>query len=277
MTLTQSAISHIISAFEIELGFTLLYRNRSGVSITNEGEKIFQHALEILNGAELLRQEASSIIGVESGTLKIGCFPSIAANMLTDIILIYQKKYPKIDLKIFEGNYNEIENWVSSGIIDLGFSAISSKNLDFIPLFQDDLVVIVNENHPFSLRKEIYINEIESQSYIMSKSGCDVLLKQIFRESNVHPNIKFEIEDNNTILSMVSNGLGMSIVPQIVLDFKPLQLKSLKLLPRVFRTVGILLKSHEAASPASLSFVREVQSYLNNKGMIALNSTKVLY
>lgn len=264
LALTQSAISHIISSLEIELGFTILNRNRAGVSITNEGQKIFQHALEIVNKVELLKQEASSIIGIESGTLKIGCFPSIAPKILTDIILSYQKKYPKIELKIFEGNYNEIENWVSTGVIDLGFSAISPENLDFIPLFQDDLMVIVNENHPFSLREKIYINEIEAQSYIMAKSGCDVLLKQIFKENDVHPNIKFEIEDNNTLLAMVSNGLGISIVPKIILNFKQEQLKALKLLPRVFRTVGILIKSHETTSPASLSFIKEIQSYLSN-------------
>jgi DNA-binding transcriptional LysR family regulator len=104
---------------------------------------------------------------------------------------------------------------------------------------------------------------MESQPYIMAKSGCDVLLKQTFKENNVHPNVKFEIEDNNTILAMVSKGLGISIVPKMVLDFKSLQLSTLKLLPRVFRTVGVLLKSYKTASPASLSFIREVKSYLS--------------
>lgn len=263
LALTQSAISHIISALESELGFTLLYRNRAGVSITNEGQKIFCHALEILNKAELLKQEASAIIGVESGTLKIGCFPSVSAKILPNIILNFQEKHPKIDLEIFEGSYNEIENWVSAGVIDLGFSDISPANLDFIPLFQDNMVVIASEHHPFSLRKEVSINEMESQSFIMPKSGCDVQLKQIFKENNVRPNVKFELEDNNTILAMVSKGLGISILPEMILDFKPLNLNTIQLFPRLSRTVGVLLKSYKTASPASLSFIREIKSCLN--------------
>ena len=262
LALTQSAISHIISALEIELGFTLLYRNRTGVSITNEGQKIFQHALDILNKAELLKQEAAAILGIESGTLKIGCFPSISAKILPDIILSYQKKFPKIDLQIFEGSYSEIESWVSTGVIDLGFSAISPESLDFIPLFQDDMVVIVSEDHPFSLNEEISINEMESQSFIMPKSGCDIQLKQLFKENKVSPNVKFELEDNNTILAMVSRGLGISIMPEILLDFKSLPLNTIKLLPRISRTVGILLKSYKTASPASLSFIKETKSCL---------------
>lgn len=262
LSLTQSAISHIISSLEIELGFTLLYRNRSGITITNEGKKILQHALDILNKSELLKQEAASIIGIESGTLKIGCFPSVSAKILPNIILDYQRKYPKIELKIFEGNYNEIENWVSTGIIDLGFSAISLESLDFVPLFQDDLVVITSINHPFSLKDEIFIDEIDSESFIMPKCGCDVLLKQTFKKNNVHPNIKFEIEDNNTILSMTSKGVGISIVPEILLEFTSLKLKTIKLVPKLSRNIGVLLKSYKTASPASLSFIREAQTYL---------------
>lgn len=262
LALTQSAISHIISALENELGFTLLYRNRTGVSITNEGQRIFQHALDILNKAELLKQEAAAILGIESGILKIGCFPSISAKILPDIILSYQRKYPKIDLQIFEGSYSEIENWVSTGVIDLGFSASSPKSLDFIPLFQDDMVVIISEDHPFSLKEEISINEMESQSFIMPKSGCDIQLKQLFKENKVMPNVKFELEDNNTILAMVSRGLGISIMPEILLDFKSLPLSAIKLLPRLSRTVGILIKSYKTASPASLSFIKETKSCL---------------
>jgi DNA-binding transcriptional LysR family regulator len=261
LALTQSAISHIISSLEIELGFNLLHRNRAGVTITNEGQKIFQHALDLLNKSELIKQEAASILGIQSGVLKIGCFPSFSAKILPDIILRYNEKYPKIELKIFEGNYNEIEKWVSTGIIDLGFSAIPPETLDFIPLLQDDLVVIVNDHHLFSLREEISISEIESQSYIMSKSGCDVLLKQIFKENNVHPNITFKIEDNNTLLAMVSKGFGISIVPKMILNFKPLQLNVIKLSPRQFRTVGILLKSMKTASPASLCFIKGIKYY----------------
>lgn len=145
LSLTQSAISHIISSLEIELGFTLLYRNRSGITITNEGKKILQHALDILNKTELLKQEASSIIGIESGTLKIGCFPSVSAKILP---------------------------------------------------------------------------------------------------------------------TMTSKGLGISIVPEILLEFTSLKLKIIKLVPKLSRNIGVLLKSHKTASPASLSFIKEAQTYL---------------
>ena len=259
LALTQSAVSHIISALEIELGFILLHRNRAGVTITNEGQRIYEHALDILNKVEILKQEAAAIIGIESGVLKIGCFPSFSAKILPDIILSYQEKYPKIELEIFEGSYLEIENWVATGIIDLGFSAIAPENLDFIPLFQDEMVVVVSKNHPLALKEEVYISEMEAQSFIMPKAGCDVQLKQTFKESKVCPDIKFEFEDNNTILAMVSKGIGISIVPQMILDFEPVSLNKIKLLPRLYRTVGVLLKSHKTASPAFLSFISEIK------------------
>lgn len=260
LSLTQSAISHIVSALEAELGFTLLYRNRSGISMTTEGQKMYQHALDMLKKAELIKQEAAAIVGVESGILKVGCFPSLSANKLPDIIVNFQEKYPRIELKIYEGNYYEIEEWIAAGTIDLGFSAIPHESFDFIPLWEDEMVVIVSPDHPFSTRDTVSIEEIEAEPCIMPKYGCDVLIKQICKENNVHPSVKYEMEDNNTILAMVSKGLGISIVPKMVLHFGSFPCKPVRLVPRSFRTVGILLKSYEAASPASLAFIREVQS-----------------
>lgn len=259
LSLTQSAISQIISSLEEELGFNLLYRNRNGVILTNEGVKIYEYALDILNKAALIKQEAASILGMESGLLRVGCFPSVSSEILPDIILNYEKKYPNIDLKIFEGSYDEIEDWILSGTIDLGFSANLSKGLDFIPLWNDNLVLIANNTHPLSMKKSISIKDIESYPFIISKSGCDLLVKQIFRENNVNPNIKFEIENNHTILSMVSKGLGISIVPEMIIKFNSSSLNAMKLNPNYFRKIGILIKSYDTASPAALSFINELK------------------
>lgn len=258
LSLTQSAVSHIISALETELGFTLLYRNRAGISITNEGQKIYQHALDILNKVELIKQEAASIAGAESGILNIGCTPSVSAKKLPDLIVHFQNKYPRIELKIFEGNYFEIETWVTTGVVDVGFSVHPPGNLDFIPLWNDELVVIVHQNHPFYSRESVRIEEIQSQPFIMPKSGCDMLLKQIFKENDVRPDIKFEIEHTHTILSMVDRRIGISIVPEMAVDLAPSQISMVKLLPNSPRTIGILVKSQKAASPAAAAFIKEV-------------------
>lgn len=259
LSLTQSAISHVIASFESELGFTLLYRNRGGINLTAEGKRIFEYALDILNKTELIKQEARSVLGIESGVLKVGCFPSASSKILPDIILNYQKKYPKIDLEIFEGSYNEIETWISNGIIDLGFSATCPKGLEFIPLWKDNLIVITNKNHPLSLEEIISIREIESQPFIMPKSGCDLLIKAIFKENDIKPNVKFEIEDNNAILAMVSKGIGVSIVPEMALNFNTFELGAIKLSPEYFRKIGILTRSFNTASPAALSFIKTVK------------------
>lgn len=261
LSLTQSAISHVISSFENELGFTLLYRNRSGISLTAEGKRIFEYALDILNKTELIKQEARSILGIESGILKVGCFPSASSKILPDIILNYQKRYPSIDLEIFEGTYTEIEKWISDGTIDLGFSAICPKGLEFVPLWKDDLIVVTNKENPLGLKETISIKEIELQPFIMPKSGCDLLIKDIFKENDIYPNIKFEIEDNNAILAMVNKGIGISIVPKMALNFNTFKLEIIKLTPEYSRTIGILIKSFNTASPAALSFIQIVKEF----------------
>ncbi|WP_438447016.1 LysR family transcriptional regulator [Gorillibacterium sp. sgz5001074] len=261
LSLTQSAVSHIISSLESELGFTLLHRNRTGISATHEGSRIYQIALEMLCLAERIGQEASAITGLESGVLSVGSFPSFSAARLPDLIVAFRKKYPKIELKIHEGTYHEIEAWVSAGTIDLGFSALPPEGLEFIPLCQDELVLAVHPEHPFGNRDSVRIEELQSQPFIMPKSGCDAQLKTLFKEHQVAPDVTFEIEDHPTILAMVSRGIGLSIVPRMTLSFSPHPLRIVRFTPDSARTIGLLLRSRRSASPAAAAFIHEAAAW----------------
>ena len=83
---TQSAVSHCLDALEKELGFAVLKRSRAGVRLTNEGERLLPAVRSFLGAAEQLRQTASSIRGLESGTVRIGAFTSVAVHWLPPIL-----------------------------------------------------------------------------------------------------------------------------------------------------------------------------------------------
>ena len=78
--LTPSAISHAIAVMEEELGFALLKRSRAGIRLTGEGERMISPVRDLLGSAERLKQTASSIRGLESGTVRIGAFTSVAVH-----------------------------------------------------------------------------------------------------------------------------------------------------------------------------------------------------
>lgn len=124
LNLTQSAVSHAISSLEQELGLTLLIRNRSGVRLTSSGERLIPYFQGILQLKERLYQEIALIKGLVAGTVKLGVFSSVSIQWLPGMVKAFNSKFPHIEVKLYDGHYQEIEQWLATGQVDLGFVSL---------------------------------------------------------------------------------------------------------------------------------------------------------
>ena len=141
---TQSAVSHSIDALEKELGFAVLIRSRAGVRLTEEGERLMPAVRNLLSSAEQLNQTVSAIRGLESGTVRIGAFTSVAVHWLPTVLKEFQHDYPKVDFKLLNGDYHDVEQWLSDGSVDVGFVAMpSAVGCECIALMEDRLLAIL--------------------------------------------------------------------------------------------------------------------------------------
>ncbi|WP_262378548.1 LysR family transcriptional regulator [Bacillus pumilus] len=259
--LTQSGVSHNMAKLESELGIVLLHRNRNGLSLTDSGERVIPHIRQIIHHASLLEQEAALIQGMEVGSIKIGTFSSFSSKMLPQLIHRFTKKYPNIQVELYEGGYEEIEEWIASGTIDVGFLTQPSREFETIPLFQDELVVLMHEDHHFNTKKVIEVDSLHDESFIMPKAGCDLLIKKLLKERGVKPHVLFEIGDNNTLISMVQEGLGVTFIPTLIL---PPQMSHTKVIPletSVYREINLAFKSFKAASPSAKRWIEVVKDH----------------
>ncbi|MEH7495579.1 LysR family transcriptional regulator [Neobacillus niacini] len=261
--LSQSGVSHNISTLETELGIVLLRRNRNGISLTDAGERVLPYVRQLVHHAKLLEQEAALIQGIEVGSIKIGTFPSFSSRFLPGLIRNFINKYPGIQIELYEGGYDDIQDWIASGMVDIGFLTLPAREFDTIQLLKDKLFVLVPENHPLNTMKLVQVKSIHNESFIMPKAGCDVLLKTLFRENNVLPNVLFEIVDNNTIISMVQEGLGITILPEMVLPKNILYAKVIPLDTDLYREIGIAIKSFKQSSPSIREFIEIVKEHFN--------------
>ncbi|KEP25141.1 LysR family transcriptional regulator [Bacillus zhangzhouensis] len=260
--LTQSGVSHNIAKLESELGIVLLRRNRNGLSLTDAGERVMPHIRQIMHHAALLEQEAALIQGLEVGSIKVGTFSSFSSKVLPQLIHRFTESYPNIQLELYEGGYEEIEEWIASGTVDVGFLTQPSREFETVPLFQDELVVLMQENHRFHTKKMIEVDSLHDESFIMPKAGCDQLIKKLLKERGVKPHVVFEIGDNNTLISMVQEGLGVTIIPTLIL---PPQIPHTKVIPletTVYREINMAFKSFKAASPSTKKWIEAVKDHL---------------
>lgn len=262
--LTQSAISHAIASLEREYGFSILTRGRSGISLTSNGERLLKYMREMLRKNEQMMQEVSAINGIEVGTVRIGTFTSVSTQWLPGILKQFQDQYPAIEIKLLEGYYDEIESWIATGAVDLGFVSLpTTETLEAAALHQDRMMVIVTEDHPFSSNESVPISELAKETFIMPKTGCDNDIQRIFRKARFVPRVKYELGDDHAIIAMVQSGLGISILPEMILFRLPPNIRAIPLEGDHFRSLGIAVSSLAQMSPASRRFFDCVTSWVH--------------
>lgn len=252
--LTQSAVSHAITGLETEFGFQLISRSRSGMTLTREGTQLLPSIRSVLQDNEKLHQEASAILGVTAGTLCVGVFTSVSRHLLPQIIQTMDNLYPQVKIRLTEGNYEEIEEQTISGKLDCGFvNKFHSDQLKVTPLLKDRILCIVSPESALYDQLAISFDQIEQVPFIMPAFGGYHEVKRILAENHVHPNVRFELMEENAILAMVAHHLGISILPELVLPEDIAPLKAIPLETDSYRTIGLATGFHP--SPAAKQFV----------------------
>ena len=118
---TQSAVSKMISDLEQDWQVKLLTRNHSGIEISSDGMVLLPTIREIVKDYEDLNFAVSELHGVQSGTLRLGCFTSLAISLLPEILKDFHQTYPNIQIQLMTGEYYEISEWLRRGAIDCGY------------------------------------------------------------------------------------------------------------------------------------------------------------
>ena len=261
---TQSGVSHMIHALEEEMGFILLRRSRAGVALTESGARLLPAIRSILNANEQLCQIGSAIRGLEMGTVSVGAFSSVAVNWLPGMIRSFQVRYPNIEFKLLNGDYHDVEKWLSEGAADLGFLTLpTGLELETIPLVEDPLLVVLPAGHPLAEREQIAPEALAGEDFIglLESSGHDI--RRALDPYGIRPKIKFTTKDDYAILAMVEQGLGVSIMPRLLLaGVSRKRVVTRPLSSAVSRPIVLAAAPGGQLSPAAQSFSKHIVEWL---------------
>lgn len=263
MGYTQSGVSHILKSLETEFGFPLFIRTKQGVKLTKNAEMILPLVRSLLAHNEKLEQTINDINGLETGQLVIATFSSISVHWLPKIIHRFQEIYPGIDIDLMEGGTDDIVEWVEGDMADFGFmSKRHTKSLEWISLYEDPLMAILPFDDPHADKSFFPIGDFQDAEFIISAAGTDYDIHHALHTSKITPNIHFSSKDDGAIVSMVSNKLGISILPQLVIKTYREQIVSLPLEPYYSRKLGIAVKSKHDMTPAATKFAELTKKML---------------
>lgn len=269
MNVTQSAVSHTLDSLEKDLGFAVLKRSRAGVSLTGEGERLMPAVRSLLSSAEQLEQTASAIRGLDTGTVRIGAFTSVAVHWLPGVLKEFQTDYPNVNFRLLNGDYHDVEEWLSDGSIDIGFVNVPcALDCECIPLMEDRLLAILPLDSRFASYPKFPLVECETEPFISLLKSSDHDARRALEAAGVKPNVRFYTKDDYAIIAMVEQGLGMSIMPELLLKGRRDRLLTLPLIPEAKRTIGIAIAAGDRAGPATRRFADYVVRYVKKQAAL---------
>lgn len=213
-----------------------------------------------------LEQHAEDLRGLDTGLIRVATFTSVSEKWLPGMLKTFQEKYPRIEFELLPSNFNnEISDWVLHGQADCGFISLptpAEKYLDYWLLQRDQWKVILPCDHPLAGRQPFPPEALEQYPLILLDEGDDYEIQAIFDHYKVRPRIQYTVQQDQTILAMVSGGLGISVMEELML-YKCAYPLAASTLPKVFhRDIGICVKDKNALSHSTRAFIDHARHWV---------------
>ncbi|MFC6878332.1 MULTISPECIES: LysR family transcriptional regulator [Actinomadura] len=228
LRVAQPSLSKQIRALETELGASLFSRARGNITMTPAGEALLPLAKRILADVDTARLEVQELAGLRRGRVRLGATPSLCAGLLGDVLRRFHDAYPGIRLLVEEGGSRDLVRDLVRGSLDLALVILplhGDPPLDTTPILREHLVVASPAGTPGRVprRSHLRIEDLRNRPLVMFRSGYDLREATIgaCRAAGFEPRFAVEGGEMDAVLRFVEAGLGIAVVPSMVLAGRP--------------------------------------------------------
>lgn len=259
--ISQSSLSQQISKLEGELGVNLFVRTTRSVKLTPAGEEFVAHVKRIMSEVSEARRCICDYVSIVKGRLSLGIIPVIGYYNIPNLLATFKSNFPGIKLSLLEEQCEELLRMLLSSEIDAALvqRTISDIHLQYIPLVQDRMVVVVYDRHPFAARKSVELKELGNENLITTPpiSGHYYDFKNACHSIGIKPNIIVTCSQVRTILGLVREEVGITVLSSRVaaLDMTP-GLTAVPLMPAINRKIVLAVPRDVSLSPTLKVFVK---------------------
>jgi LysR family nitrogen assimilation transcriptional regulator len=264
LQLAQPSLSQHVARLEEELGVQLLIRTPRGVTPTESGQALANHARSILEALALAEQDVRHFAGEPRGVVSIGLPSSLSMVLSVPLAETVRNDYPKISLRLVEAMSGDIRSWLGESSIDLGFlyDVQQLRDLASRPLFEEQLYLVsAPDNWPHDAEKPISLTEAAKLPLVLPsrKHGLREMIERHARAKNLSLNVALEIDALTQIKALVARASAYSILAHAaVLD--EVEKGDLILVPihepEMIRVVSLVRNPNRVVTRASLEVER---------------------
>ena len=246
LSYSQSGVSRMIADLERDWDICLLERGRKGVRLTADGQQVMPFVEAVCEDQRRLRERVAEVVGAQTGLIVIGTFSSVATHLIPPAIERFTREHPGIEYELRMGDYSEIESWVADGLVDFGFLPYPPQepreDLAREVVATDELMAVVPQGHELAAREAISLDELAAEPFILLERGSDNEISPLFETAGLSLTVCLSTWDDYAIMSMVENGLGASILPNLILTRCPYRIERRPLDPPVTRDLAAVYR-----------------------------------
>lgn len=269
---SQSAISQAVRSLEEELETKLLIRKREGLSLTQDGLDYLPYIEALVSSEENLQKKKKEKDGLMNEVIRIGTFTSVSRNLLPQLLSSFHKIYPDVKFELRQGEYDNIHTWLLNGEVDFAFiNPEGFEDIDYKVIYHDTMKAVLWKEHPLEKKKVIHLKDLVQEPFILLDEGKKSVALDAFEKYDLHPEIAYKVYDDYSILEMVKQQMGISLMYELVLAGfeKGVSIRAIK--EPVERTIALACKNPETLSYSAKQLyqyiLRKVPKVLEEHGI----------
>lgn len=254
---SQSAVSRAIAALETELGVSVLARGRFGAYPTDFGERVAVQFRQILDAAAWIEAAANREKHLYGGRVRIASFRSVATHVLPPLIARFSQQFPQVEVSLVEADPNAVEQALREHRVDIGLVPLPRTSDDFETweIMQDEFVVLL----PPSTKPAPAVltwKDLSQRAFILyNYAECTSAVRHHWQHWKQSLKVAYEIKEDSTIVSMVSQGLGAAVLPKLAALPIPDGIQVRSLPEPLVRHIGAAVLANIWHSPAVFTFL----------------------
>ncbi|WP_181276148.1 LysR family transcriptional regulator [Brevibacterium oceani] len=258
--LAQPSLSRQISTLEKELGAELFHRAHGHITLTDAGKTLLPTAMRMLADAEAVRRDMDELAGLRRGRVRLGATPTLCVSLVAEAISSFHREHPGIELELMEKGSRELVEALAAGGLDLALITRTFEPSAQMPrlrmqgVLAEDLVVIAAaDSDLLKGRDRITLAEVADLPQVLFHHGYDLreATEAAFESAGLSPTVVVEGAEMDAVLRFVERGLGVAVVPAMVLVDRP-RLSSVPLAdPHLSRTVSLATRADVRATRAA--------------------------
>lgn len=263
----QPSISKQVRKLEDELGAALLERRRTGVALTDAGAILLPWAKRMLADLDGARSEVAGLATLERGRLSVGATPSLSTVLLPRVLAAFHAEHPGITLSVVEAGSRDLVDRLAAGELDLALVILPVRREELFettPLIREELVLAVAKGHPLARRKTVRVGDLRGVPLVMFRDGYDLRSATITacERAGFHPTFAVEGAEMDGVLRMAAAGVGVAVVPRMVVE-RGGPLVAVRLVqPTLSRSVGVAFRRDRHHSRAADAFVARLRAFI---------------